>query len=126
MDIAVSHEQGRVPVTVFHIKGDLVEEEVLKTRAQEMFENGTRHLLLDLRGVPFISSGGLRALHATYMLLRTESSQQVSSGLRDGTYKSGHLKLLKPSERAMKVLQMAGFDMFLEVHSNLKQAVASF
>jgi hypothetical protein len=130
MDILVSNEQGRVPVTVFHIKGDLTSGEQLQTQAQEAFEDGTRDLLLDLREVPYISSGGLRALHYIYMLLRTdapeESDEAVRAGIRAGTYTSPHLKLLKPSETVMKALSLAGYDMFLEIHQNLKKAIASF
>jgi hypothetical protein len=55
-----------------------------------------------------------------------ESEQAVRKGIAAGTYKSLHLKLLKPNGNVMQALKMAGFDMFLEVHSNLKKAVASF
>lgn len=130
MEIRISHEQGQVPVTVFHIKGDIRDGDQLEAQAKEAFENGTRYLLLDLREVPFISSWGLRALHSIYMLLRNagseESREVVSAGLRDGTYKSRYLKLLQPTKVAMKVLNLAGYDMFLEIHRDLKKAVASF
>jgi hypothetical protein len=130
MEIHISYEQGRVPVTVFHIKGDLTEAETLHAQAQQAFEDGMRYLLLDLREVPFISSSGLRALHRVYMLLRTdapnESDKMVGQGIRDGTYKSSHLKLLKPSKAAMEVLNLTGYDMFLEIHQDLKEAIASF
>jgi len=130
MEILVSYEQGRVPVTVFHLKGDLMEGEELQARAKEAFENGTRYLLLDLREAPYISSWGLRGLQYVHSLFRTdapdESDAVVKPGLRDGTYKSSHLKLLKPPESTMKVLSLAGYDMFLEIHRNLKEAIASF
>lgn len=130
MEIDVSYEQSRVPVTVFHIKGDLASDEQIQTRAQEAFEAGTRHLLLDLTHVSYISSRGLRALHSIYMLLRTdspdESQEAVRAGIRAGTYMSPHLKLLNPSKDVTKVLSLAGYDMFLEIHHNLKEAIASF
>lgn len=130
MEIHVSHEQGRVPVTVFHVKGNLTEAETLHAQAQQAFEGGMRYLLLDLREVPFISSSGLRALHRVYMLLRTdapnESDKLVGPGIRDGTYKSSYLKLLKPSKAAMEVLSLTGYDMFLDIHQDLKEAIASF
>jgi len=130
MDIVVSYKQGRVPVTVFHLKGDLASEEQLQTRAQEAFEAGTRNLLLDLTEVPYVSSRGLRALHYIYMLLRTdapdESDEAASAGISTGRYTSPHLKLLKPSKNVMKALSATGYDMFLEIHQNLKDAIASF
>ena len=128
-DIAVSHEQGRVPVTVFHLNGDLNHEEPLQSRAKEVYQAGTRHLLLDLTAVPYISSAGLRALHQVYMLLSNsagESDKEVRQGIAAGTYKSPHLKLLKPSKNAAKALSISGYDMFLEIHKDLAGAVASF
>jgi hypothetical protein len=50
----------------------------------------------------------------------------VREGLRKGTYHSAHLKLANPSKDVMSVLKMSGFDMFLEIHSDLEKAVASF
>ncbi len=130
MEITVSHEQDRVPVTVFQLKGKLVEDEQLKTQAQEAFEAGTRYLLLDLTDVPYISSRGLRALYHIYMLLRGEASdaddEAVRAGIRSGTYASPYLKLLNPSKPVMKALSLVGYDMFLEIHSSRKEAVASF
>jgi hypothetical protein len=130
VEILVSREQGRVPVTVFHIKGDITHSGELQQRAQDAFKQGDRYLLLDLEEVPFIGSSGLRALHVIYMLLRSdapdEQDEVVRPGLRDGTYKSHHLKLLRPSETVVKTLNLAGYDMFLEIHYDLNEAIASF
>jgi len=132
MDILVSQQQGRMPVTVFHVKGDIdmASFERLQTEAREAVEAGTRDLVIDLTEVPYMSSAGLRALHYLFELLRgdspSESDEAMRKGLADGTFKSPHLKLLKPSRRVLEVLKMAGFDMFLEIHSSLKNAVASF
>ena len=130
MEIVVSHEQGRVPVTVFGLKGDLTSDEPLQSQAQAAFKSGTRNLLLDLAQVPYISSSVLRALHNIYVLLRSdapaESDAAARSGVLAGTFKSPHLKLLNPSKDTLKVLSLAGYDMFLEIHHNFKEAIASF
>jgi anti-anti-sigma factor len=132
MEIAVSSEQGRVPVTVFRIKGDIdvASYEQLQTAARQAFEAGTRNLLLDLTEVAYISSAGFRALHHIFTLLRTdspdESDEAMSKGLRNGTFKSPHLKLLNPSPVCLQALTTAGFDMFLEIYHDLEVAVASF
>jgi hypothetical protein len=132
MDIVVSQEHGRVPVTVFRIKGaiDVASYEQFQTAAQKAFAGGAQNLLLDLSEVNYISSAGLRALHYVFTLLRAdspaESDEAMSKGLRDGAFKSPHLKLLNPSPVALKVLSTAGFDMFLEIHRDLESAVASF
>jgi len=77
-----------------------------------------------------MSSAGLRTLHGLFELLRgdspAESSEAMRKGLADGTFKSPHLKLLNPSPRVREVLKISGYDMFLEVHTSLERAVASF
>jgi hypothetical protein len=130
MEITVSQQQGRVPVTIFHITGELTSNQELEQRAKEAFEAGTKDLLLDLAEVPYIATSGLRALHTIYTMLRTaapaESDEAVKAGIRAGTFVSPHLKLLNPSAHAKQALHVAGYDMFLEIHSNLERAVASF
>ena len=130
MEINVSQHVGRVPVTVFHLTGNLTHEEPLHSELQQAYGAGMRYLLLDLTRVPYMSSGGLRAINQAYMLLRQSepptSSKAVSQGIAAGTYHSPHLKLLNPSKRAMETISIAGFDMFLEIHKNLAEAVASF
>jgi anti-anti-sigma regulatory factor len=130
MEIVVSQAQGRVPVTIFHIKGDLSDEALLVTQARQALAAGTKNLLLDLTDVPYISSSGLRALHAAWMLLREDTSEagskQVKEGIAQGTYRARHLKLLNPSQNAQKALSVSGFDMFLEVHKRLPAALDSF
>jgi anti-anti-sigma regulatory factor len=85
---------------------------------------------VDLSEVHYISSSGLRALYHIFMLLRggasTEDDAALKKGLRDGSYKSPNLKLLNPSPSVSQALQTSGFDMFLEIHRRLKEAVASF
>ena len=132
LSISTEEMQGRVPVTIFHLKGDLDGNtyEQLQKKADEVFQAGTRHLILDLSQVPFISSAGIRGLHYVFNLLRTdsvsESDQAISKGLRDGTFKSPHLKLLSPNQNVANLLKVTGYDMFLEVHYNSNEAVKSF
>jgi anti-anti-sigma regulatory factor len=130
MNIVISQEEGKVPVTVFRLDGDLTAEEPLQSRATEAVDAGARYLLLDLSRVPYISSAGLRAIHYLHELLRDDAASgedsQVARRIMAGTYKSPHLKLLKPSKNGAKALQVAGYDMFLEIHQNYKEAIASF
>ncbi|MGH2536303.1 MAG: STAS domain-containing protein [Candidatus Promineifilaceae bacterium] len=130
MEIVVSQAQGRVPVTVFKLKGDLSGEEPLQSRAEQAHAAGMRDLLLDLSEVPYISSAGLRALHVLYRLLRdgdpAGDDAAERRGIIAGSYSSPHLKLLKPGKHARQALSVAGFDMFLEVYSEFSEALASF
>src|SRR5574341_98110 len=98
MEITVTTEQGRVPVTVFHINGDLDSGtyEHFEKQAKEAIKAGTRYLLLDLTNAPFVSSAGLRAVHEVFNQLRTASpdvsDEEMRKGINAGTYKSPHLK----------------------------------
>jgi anti-anti-sigma factor len=132
MDIEVSQEQGRRPITVFRIRGEIniTTYEQLEQKAREAFNGGMRDLLLDLTEVTYISSAGVRALNSIFKLLRSdspeESDEAMRRGINDGTFKSPHLKLLNPSPRVMEVLRIAGVDLLLEVHQDLDAAIASF
>ena len=130
MEITVSQEQGRVPITVFRIKGPVTSNQELEAEAKKAFDAGTKNILIDLTDVPYMATAGLRALHFIYELLRTdalyERDDAVSVGIAAGTFKSPHLKLLKPSPHVLTPLKVAGYDMFLEIHDNRKKAIASF
>ena len=132
LTIATETVQGRVPVTVFHLEGEIDSEsyEQLQAQASEAFESGTRTLLLDMTKVPYISSAGIRSLHYIFNLLRqdidSESDEAIRKGLRDGTFKSPHLKLLNPQPKVHQVLKSTGYDMFLEIYPDLRSAVNSF
>lgn len=129
MEITVSQEEGRVPITVFRLQGDLIHEEPLQSHVKEAYDSGARHLLLDLREVPYISSAGLRVLHYVYNLLNNGeegAGETVRRGIASGSYKSPNLKLLRPSKNAMKALSIAGYDMFLDIHEDQREALAAF
>lgn len=132
MEIEISHDQGRKPVTVFRIRGEInvASYQQLEQQAREAHAAGTRDLLLDLSNVTYVSSAGIRALDSIFKLLRTdapeESSEAMRRGLRDGTFKSPHLKLLNLTPRVLDALTIAGVDMLMEIHHNYQDALASF
>jgi hypothetical protein len=64
----------------------------------------------------------LRSLHPDANL----SDEDVKKGIASGTYKSPHLKILNPSNDIRKLLQATGFDMYIEVFTDMKSAVESF
>jgi len=134
MEIKVSIENGRVPVTVIHVDGniDTSTYETFQSKIKELIDNGTRYILVDLVHAPFISSAGLRVLHDTFNQLRmlhpdaNLSEEEVKKGISSGTYKSPHLKLLNLSDNARTSFEMSGFDMFLETYTDRNKAIASF
>lgn len=132
MEIALSQQSGRVPVTIFRITGDIDANtyEQLETQARQAHAAGMRDLVLDLSGVAYVSTAGIRAINNVFNLLRTdapaESDEAIQRGLQDGTFKSPHLKLLNPTARVLDVLNMAGVDMFLDIYHDREAAVRSF
>jgi anti-anti-sigma factor len=134
MEVKVSIENARVPVTVLHVDGniDASTYEAFKSKVEELIEDGARHILVDLSHAPFISSAGLRALNDVFNHLRTLnpdtnlSEEEVKKGISAGTYKSPHLKLLNLSENARTSFEMSGFDMFLETYTDRDKAISSF
>jgi hypothetical protein len=130
MEIAVSHEQGRVPITVLKVTGSLISSDDLERMARREIDSGTQYMLVDLAGVPFMATAGLRALHAMFTMLRakvrSEENAAVKQGIAAGTYASPHLKLLNPTKHVAESLKLAGYDMFLEIYHDRAKAIASF
>lgn len=134
MEIKVSTENARVPVTIMHIDGDLDSStsHEFKKKADELVQSGARHILVDLAHSPYVSSAGLRALHQLFKELNAIhpdsnlSDDDMKKGISAGTYKSPYLKLLNLSEQSKTVFMSTGFNMYLEFYADMKQALAAF
>jgi anti-anti-sigma factor len=65
MNLTTTQAQGRVPVTVVGIEGELDGSnfQQLINTARDMYKAGARHLLLDMSKMTYMSSAGLVALH---------------------------------------------------------------
>lgn len=134
MDIQVSTEEGRVPVTIMRVDGniDATTYEQFQAKAEELIKGGAQYLLIDLSNSPFVSSAGLRALHQIFNMLRQKdtaaamSEEDVRRGISAGTYKSPHLKLLNLSRETRTAFDLSGFDMFIETFHDRQTAIDSF
>ncbi len=134
MDIQVSTVNGRVPVTVMHVDGniDARSYEQFQAKADELIAGGAHYLLIDLSKCPFISSAGLRALNHIFNELRARDAsgqlteEEVRRGISSGTYKSPNLKLLKLSKESRTAFELSGFDMFIDSFDDEQKAIASF
>jgi len=134
MEIKTFTENGRVPVTVIHVDGDLDSStyEAFQTQVDDLIDTGARFILIDLSHTKFISSAGLRSFNNIFNKLRSLhpdtnlSDEDLNKGINAGTYKSPHLKLLNLSDDARTAFEMAGFDLFIETYTDMKTAVASF
>ena len=136
MEIVVEQAQGRVPVTIMQLRGQLDASNYLDViaRAKELHAAGTRHLLLDLDGLSFMSSAGLMALHSVALIMQGEKPPDPEHGwgafravkrdLEGG--RATNCKILNPQPAVSKSLEVTGFKAFLEVHTDLEAALASF
>jgi anti-sigma B factor antagonist len=78
---------------------------------KELAQRGKYNVVLDMAGVDYISSAGLRALVAL---------------LRESKKHRGDVRLAQPSERVVEVLSLAGLDSLFTVYSDRATAVGSF
>ena len=135
MEINVSQEKGKIPVSVVHIKGDLDASSYLDlvNAAQKLYNAGVRSLLLDLTDLAFISSAGLACLHIVTKMYHGEkanpgddwSTNKAIDREREDSFQK-NVKLLNPSLEVDKVLDTVGFKQFFEVYTDLQEAVQSF
>lgn len=132
MEIIVTQEKSRVPVTIFEVSGfiNLGTANLLEERARKAYKEGTRYLLLDLEGVESLSSAGLRTILAISKLLAKDQEetekQIVEWGDKAKPEKSPYLKLLNPQPQIARVLHIAGFDDIVEIFEIRQDAVDSF
>ena len=132
MQVTASVAQSKPSVTILAIQGEISAQtnDQFEAAARQSIESGARNLLLDLTQVPYVSTAGLRSIQTIFTLLHTPDteaeSEAMRKGLRDGSFKSPHLKLLKPTPEVAKVLRITGFDMFIESYRDLPAALAAF
>ena len=136
MNLTLDQAQGQVPVTILAIHGDLdgSNYQMLVAKAKEVYETGTRHLLLDMSDMPFMASSGLVALHSIAKLLQGEKAPDPESGWEalhaiSREHKTGtqpFVKLLNPQPKVSKTLDMTGMKEFFEIHTDRAAAIASF
>lgn len=123
-----THEiKGRVPVTVFHLRGalDVHTEPTLHEKARQACESGTCYLLVDLKDVEMITSAGLRCLHTLFKMLTPREEIEAAQSRRE-PYKSPYFKLAAASPHVYYTLNIAGFLHNIPIYSNLQDALDSF
>jgi len=136
MEITISQEQGKIPVTVVKVAGQLDGQtyQSLIAAAQETLNGGVKNILLDMSELTFISSAGLVSLHVIALLLRGEAMPDLEHGWAalksvNKSRESGiqqHVKLLNPRPEVVNVLDMVGFSSFFEIFNDRQKALESF
>jgi anti-anti-sigma regulatory factor len=136
MEISVSTQQGKTPVTIVQPHGDVDASNYaeLVKKVETLHKDGVQDFLIDLSDVPYMSSAGLVALHSIAIMLRGEKPADPKSGWAalksiDRSRERGmqkHAKLLNPQQFVADTFEKAGFTQFFEVFTDLKKAVDSF
>lgn len=118
LQIGVSREEGEKAVTVMRLVGslDANTQSALESKAREAVDSGAENLILDMSGVEYLGSAGMRAIHAITNVLSPD----------DPSMRSAHLKVLNPSPAAAKVFKTLGFDSFIDIHDDINEAIAAF
>lgn len=100
-------------VQLFEVSGrvDSTNASELGLAMDRAADEGRNHIVLDLGGVEYMSSAGLREM--VRVLKRVKRS-------------GGDLRIANPSERVREVLELAGLDTIFEIYPTQVEAVGSF
>jgi anti-anti-sigma factor len=132
MEIKVTTQSARVPLSILHISGkiDSATHQAFQSKAEELIDGGARYILVDLANTEFVSSAGLRALHNIFNKLRTVhqdvNDDELRKKMNSGEYKSPFVKVVNASTQVREIFEVSGFDTYIEAYDDLSQAVASF
>ena len=140
MNLTVDQAQGKAPVTILRLDGDLdaaTYEQVID-RAKDLYAAGSRNIVLDLRAVPYMGSSGLVALHAVALMFEGEQIPDLDSGWEahhaiGRSIQSGkalkHTRLLVVEDSTAsvrRVLARTGLDRLIPIETEQAAAVAAF
>ncbi len=100
-------------VTVFLPDGriDTLAADEMDQALQAVVTGGSHKIVVDMSGVDYISSAGLRSLAAVLVKSRAEG---------------GDMKLAALNARVTRVFNIIGFDVLMSVHETPEAAIADF
>jgi len=109
----VINERNHEGVTVLELDGRLVfeVEHEFRERVTSLVASGNKHILVNLNEVSYIDSAGVGSLVAMFLYV-----------LKRG----GRLKLIRPSERACRVLEIAQLLSIFDVFESEAQGILTF
>lgn len=123
-------------VTVMHLMGDVDSSNYTEVivKAQTIYNDGGRNLLLDLEKVPYVSSAGLMAFHTIARIFAGHSIKGGENGRptfrsinpKEDASARDRFKLLNPQPAVEQVLDVIGLKQFFEIHTDLDAGVRSF
>jgi len=136
VEITATQAQGKLPVTIFRVSGDIdgSNYQDLIARGEQAVQTGARALLIDLGGTAFISTAGMIALYTLAKMMQNAEPvdfDMTKENFREPGWKQSlsrqrTTKLLNLQPMVRHVLDMAGFLEFFEDFTDEAEALTSF
>jgi anti-anti-sigma regulatory factor len=131
MEISISIEQGKEPIAVMKLRGDINASNFMEVvdKAQEIYNNLFRNLIIDLSDVSSISSAGQVAIHKIALLYSGIPQDVEANENPDFTHSAEarkHVKLLNPQPAVDEALTKAGMKLFFKIFKDFDSAIKSF
>jgi len=117
-------------IAVMRITGDINASNFIQVvdKAREIYNNPITDLIIDLSGVPSISSAGVVAIHKVALLFSGSSQDVEEHENPDFTHVSSarkHVRLLNPQPAVDKTLASSGMRLFFKMYTNIEDAIQS-
>lgn len=137
LETTVEQATGRVPVTIIALDGELDASNFndLIATARDLYDAGTRHVLLDLTNLRFMASSGLVALHSILRIMHGEAPPDPEAGwgalhsldldAADGPSQT-EVQLAGAQPAVERVLTRTGLSRLFVLHPNRAIAIAAF
>jgi len=108
MNISIDVEKQK-NCAVVHVSGkiDAVTSETLEDALLDLLNGGEVRIILELEEATYISSAGLRVLVVITKQL----------------YDSGHFCLCNANDNVLEIIEMAGFNVFMNIYDDLNDAL---
>ena len=116
LKISISQVEGEIPISVLNVEGniDIKNHWELDAKAEELIRRGEQNILINLTNSDDMCCAGFRSIYRTFI------------GLNRGREGRAHLRLLKPSDRAKRMMKTMGFDVLIPSYNNMDEAISSF
>jgi anti-anti-sigma factor len=137
MQTTVERVDGPVTVTVMSLAGELDASNYLRLvdDVRPIYASGTRHLLLDMTDLTFISSSGLVSLYSILRIMHGEEPPDPEYGwsalheMERGAEAGGEqnaVRICGMRPEVASVLQRTGLDALFPSHPDRESALAAF
>lgn len=102
---------AQIPVVEVRGRVDSMNANELGEALNRILDNESSQIVLDLSGVDYMSSAGVR---------------ELVSALKKARRNDGDMRLAQPTARVMDILEMSGLDTIVQVYASQDEAVKSY